>query len=252
MDSLREIFDAMNSRIRSPIFGSIAVMFIIFNWKPLFYLAFAHKPAEEKFQFFDANVTLISGLVAPIALGVLFAIASPWIALFSAWLAEAPTTRRKLRQTKSTDKILTEKLRLDQTRNQLLASEERALIDAAKRDEEVKEIEDPEIRDELKREIEQLRIASSNAEANLSNFISNNATTERELSKYQRNMGQIQELLAALERTQFELKDMNEIRETTLRANDSTDTELIDDAIEEVRRRQVEIIRTLHRITSVP
>lgn len=171
MDSLREIFDAMNSRIRSPIFGSIAVMFIIFNWKPLFYLAFAHKPAEEKFQFFDANVTLISGLVAPIALGVLFAIASPWIALFSAWLAEAPTTRRKLRQTKSTDKILTEKLRLDQTRNQLLASEERALIDAAKRDEEVKEIEDPEIRDELKREIEQLRIASSNAEANLSNFI---------------------------------------------------------------------------------
>lgn len=65
-------------------------------------------------------------------------------------------------------------------------------------------------------------------------------------------MGQIQELLAALERTQFELKDMNEIRETTLRANDSTDTELIDDAIEEVRRRQVEIIRTLHRITSVP
>jgi len=157
MDSFKEIFDALNSRVRSPIFGSISIAFIVFNWKALFFLTFANTTASERIHFFDDHTTLWSTLFLPIAIGLAFAIASPWIALFSTWAAEEPTMRRKIRQTKSSDKVLTEKLRLEQTRIQFLATEEKALIEAAKRDEEVQDIRDDNIRENLQKQIDEVR-----------------------------------------------------------------------------------------------
>ena len=157
MESLKEIFDAMNSRVRSPIFGSIAIAFLVINWKPIYYLLFANESVEIRFEFFDANTTLLTTVFWPPVIGIAFAVASSWIAFFSAWIAETPTTKRKLLQTKSADRVLTEKLRLEQTRKKFLAAEEKALIEEAKRDEEVQEIKDPTAREQLEERLDQMR-----------------------------------------------------------------------------------------------
>jgi len=158
MDGIREILDALNARIRSPIFGSIAIMFAVINWKPLFYLLFAEKAVAEKFTFFDANTCAWSIFVFPIVLGIIFAFAAPWIAYLSSRIAEAPTTMRKLLQTNAADKILTEKLTLEQKRNVLVAESAAMLTEAAaKRDEDAQKIDDPKIREDLQKQIDDLR-----------------------------------------------------------------------------------------------
>lgn len=212
MDTFREIFDAMNSRIRSPIFGSIAIASAIANWKPLFYLAFAKVPVADRFSFVDEHATFWLGFFWPVVLGFAFAMASPWVALFSAWAAEEPTKRRKIRQTKSADKILTEKLKLEKTRIQFMATEEEAIIDAAKRDEKVKEISDPEIRGDLQRQIDELR-----------------ESTRREISKAAPKRPEIDPKQTALEDT---LRILREEREASIKAEDNYRTKQLNDRID--------------------
>jgi len=160
MDGIKEILDALNTRIRSPIFGSIAIAFIFTNWKSLFYLAFSNTTVSAKFFYFDANTTVWSLIVIPMVIGLALAIASPWIALFSSQIAEFPTSKRKLLQVDSVHKSLLRKQELEQTRKQILAETEFHLIQAAKRDEAVQKIGDPKIREGLQKQIDDLREAS--------------------------------------------------------------------------------------------
>jgi hypothetical protein len=55
MDSIKEIFEALNQRIKPPIWGYIFFAFVGVNWKALYYLSFSGKPALMKFNYFDAN-----------------------------------------------------------------------------------------------------------------------------------------------------------------------------------------------------
>lgn len=157
MDSIKEIFDALNSRIRSPIFGSIALAFIAINWKSLYFLVFANTTATARIAYFETHTSFWSAIVFPIVIGTLFAIATPWIALFSTWVAERPTIRRKIRQAQAAENLLRNKLHFEQAREAFQSQQEGAKIEAAKRDEKVREISDPEIRADLQRQIDELR-----------------------------------------------------------------------------------------------
>jgi hypothetical protein len=157
MDGIKEILDALNTRIRSPIFGSITIAFIFTNWKPLFYLAFSDSTVSTKFTYFDTSTTIWSLIAIPLALGLILAVASPWITLFSSQVAEFPTSKRKLLQVDSIHKSLLRKQELEQTRKQILAETEIGLIKAAKRDEEIQKIGDPKIRENLQKQIDDLR-----------------------------------------------------------------------------------------------
>lgn len=158
MDSIREIFDAISNRIRSPVFGSIAIMFLIINWKPTFYLLFSDVSARSKFIFFDANTTTTSLLAKPVLLGIAFAVVAPWIAYVSSRIAEHPIKLRKLRQITVANETLTAKLTLEQKRNELIEKTAATLTEAAtKRDEEFQKIEDPKIKADLQTQIDELR-----------------------------------------------------------------------------------------------
>ena len=132
-------------------------MFIILNWKALYFLTFANTTVTARIQYFDEHTSWLSTLVGPVLFGILFAAASPWIALFSTWLAEEPIVRRKIRQARSAERFLTMKFELEQARLAFQAQQEEAKIESARRDQKVQEITDPKIREDLQQQIDELR-----------------------------------------------------------------------------------------------
>lgn len=92
-DLFKDIIKAWEERVRSPFLGSIGIAFVACNWKPIFYLLFSGEPVLDRFAFVDANTNAASLLLKPVVLGVLLAIAIPWLKFFGAWVAKAPTAR---------------------------------------------------------------------------------------------------------------------------------------------------------------
>ncbi len=143
---LKDSFEALGQRIRSPFLGSIALVFVALNWKALIYLAFSNKTLEERFVFFDCNTTAASLYIKPIFFGIILAILAPWLKLLGAFLAKLP-------------KELLDKLQHDQAQvrriyeieqsekeeraeEKLQAIREQRKIDAAKRLEEANTVSD--------------------------------------------------------------------------------------------------------------
>ena len=90
IDFIKESTEAFLQRIRSPIFGSIALSFVLYNWKPIWYLVFAQQPVPIKLAFFDLNTTNASLFWWPVFIGLIFALCSPWIKLVGALLVATP------------------------------------------------------------------------------------------------------------------------------------------------------------------
>jgi len=80
---MREIFEALGSRIKSPLFGYAAIAFVAINWRSLFYLMAAKVTAVERIKYFENNTTFYSLILLPIVFATIGAIIYPWInALF--------------------------------------------------------------------------------------------------------------------------------------------------------------------------
>lgn len=78
-DVLKDIFEAANNRIRSPFVGSIIIVFLAVNWRPVFNLLFGETEVLVRIAHFDNVTTWQSLYVWPIVGGVVFALASPWL-----------------------------------------------------------------------------------------------------------------------------------------------------------------------------
>ena len=157
MEFLKDTFAAMNDRVRSPFFGSILIVFIGANWRPVAYLLFGEQSLLDRFEYFEANSSVLSLLVAPLLIGVVLAILFPWIKLAGAFFASAP--KRRLDSLENEEAMLR---RIGLTRME--AKEQRALADleeaeeqrkiaAAKRLEQAKEVSE-----ETGRELERDRV----------------------------------------------------------------------------------------------
>lgn len=157
MDVLKEIFTAFNSRIRSPIMGSIIIVFIALNWKPIFYVLFSGEVVENRFQFFDANTDNYTLFWYPLLIGIFLAVISPWISLLGGWVAQYPISKHKKLELSNEHDLLIEKEKLEKQRASLLKTKEEELISQAKRDEEIKAIDDEEVREDLQNQIDELR-----------------------------------------------------------------------------------------------
>lgn len=159
MDSLKEIFDSLNQRIKSPFWGYIIIAFAGVNWKPLYYLFFSGEPALMKFNYFDENSDCLSLAIYPVIIGVATALAAPYIADFGSWWAKKPTNSWRLRHVEASHEILQAKNKLLIERDNAKAIHEQSLIDQARRDEAVKGIEDDQLRENLEEEISASRAA---------------------------------------------------------------------------------------------
>lgn len=156
MEIIKEIIAALNSRIRSPIVGSIILVFVAANWKPIYYMTFSGELVENRFHYFDNHTSGWTLFAIPIGLGFLFAYVSPWITLIGAKLAKNPISQRKKLEISNEHELLVEKTNLEKDRAGLLEQQELELIQQAKRNLTVDEFPD-ETRDNLQKQIDKLR-----------------------------------------------------------------------------------------------
>lgn len=183
MDSIKEIFDIMGQRIKSPVWGFIALAFIALNWQPLYFVLFSGEPAAEKFDFFDKNTDWISIYLRPLMFGTAFAVLSPRVSNWFIKLTVEPTNEKRMREVEEAHKISREKNRLSTEREneqkihrQKLANDEQELIDQAKRDVEIDQLPDG-VKGELQSQIDELRERDGSQSTNVlsSNDIGNRA-----------------------------------------------------------------------------
>lgn len=161
MDGLKELVEAFSARIRSPIIGSIALAFVIVNWKPLFFLLFSGEPAVAKFAFYDAKKTGYSPYIYPMIVGLVFALFLPWINFWGAKAVEAPITKHRNLQLDAAYAEAEKKTRHAIDMETVGAAHRRALLESAKVDQEIKEAN---IDDDVRGELEDKLVETKGAE----------------------------------------------------------------------------------------
>lgn len=154
---MKEIFEAIGSRIKSPLFGYVMIAFIAINWRSLFYLIASDVTAIERIKYFEENTTVNSLIFLPVIFAAFGAIIYPWINAIFLYLCKKPTELRNSIQALSEHSLLIKKQELEEVRSELLKKREQELIDRAKRDEELESLEDTETKEKIKDEIERLR-----------------------------------------------------------------------------------------------
>lgn len=154
---MRELFEAITLRLRSPIFGYYVLASAALNWKPLFYLIVSIKDPIDRIKYFEEHTNLDSILWHPLLLAAIFAVAYPWVQLILLKIVQIPTRLRNNIHAENEHSHLQKKLELERLRGKLVAEEEMQLIERAKRDEKVEEVVDPNRKEDLRRRLNQLR-----------------------------------------------------------------------------------------------
>jgi primosomal protein N' len=154
---MKDILEAIDTRVKSPLFGYYALSLIAINWAEFFYLIVDSGPAAERIAYFQGATNIASLIYYPLLSAIAYSILYPWIHYLSLWIGIKPTELKISLQARSEHSLIIEKQKLEEAHNKLLASTENELIDRAKRDAELNEIEDEEIRQKLQSEIEELR-----------------------------------------------------------------------------------------------
>lgn len=182
---MNDIIDAISTRIKAPYFGYALLAFIGFNWRGLFLLAITVGSPQERLAAFDAQTSFWSLVFFPLLIGGLIALASPWIRFAFNFVSQRPFEYMDNLLLTSEHIKTIRKTQLEQSRAKRFANKESELIDRAKRDEEVLEIEDEKLKEKLKQEIDALRQERDNMSNNLEKNINqaNLSPEEKELLK---------------------------------------------------------------------
>lgn len=137
MEFLKEYFDTISTRVKSPIIGSILVALFAANWKSIFYLFFAETSAAIRLGFVSNNFNLSSSILLPIVAGLLFASLLPWLNLLGAQLVRRPVNLlRRMHADEAIDlriHKLQSETRIEDATAALAAAKERATIEAERR-----------------------------------------------------------------------------------------------------------------------
>lgn len=154
---MHDVLDAISARIKAPYFGYALLAFIGLNWRGIFLLTVTSGSPQERLAAFDAQTSAWSLVVLPLLVGGLVTLVSPWLRLGFGLLSKRPFEHIDNLHLDSEHKKMIRKTQLEQSRSAFFASKESELIERAKRDEEVLEIEDEQLKEKLKREIDALR-----------------------------------------------------------------------------------------------
>ncbi|PTW87139.1 hypothetical protein DBL07_23390 [Achromobacter mucicolens] len=154
---MNDILDAISARVKAPYFGYVLLAFVGLNWRGIFLLAMTEGTPQDRLESFDAQTSLWSLLLFPLITGALVTILSPWIKLIFNFMSKRPVEYMDNLYLDSEHRKTIRKTQLEQSRADLFASKESELIERAKRDKEVLEIEDDQLKKKLTLEIEELR-----------------------------------------------------------------------------------------------
>ncbi len=186
MNELKEIFESLSARIKSPFFGYFFFFSIFMNWKAWFSLFFEDKSVTERIEIFELGTNSLTLIWYPLILAFFAALSAPWLRLFFVWAVEKPVTLRNLVQVRSENKILTERNRLKKLESESQALEEEKILAEARRDAELKDIEDEDARSRAEEKLRESRKQNSD-NANLRARMA--ATSKNNYRFYVKNVG---------------------------------------------------------------
>lgn len=154
---MNDVLDALSSRFKSPYFGYAFLAFFALNWRGLFLLFTLEATSIERLTAFDQQTNFWSLIFFPLLIGALVAIFSPWIKFLFQWISISPFTKLDDLSLEAENKRLIKQNELENSRTQQFANREKELIERAKRDEDVAEIDDEKTKEKLIAQIEMLR-----------------------------------------------------------------------------------------------
>lgn len=154
---MNDFIDALKTRINSPVLGYFGFAVLAFNWQAFFFLFVQDNDVPQRIQFFEQNTTASSLIGWPLTFSLSFSVLYPWITLFVTWLSAKPMELKEVIQANSEHKILVRRKQLEEARSKLLANAEVELIERAKRDQELDMVQNEELRQKLRAELDQLR-----------------------------------------------------------------------------------------------
>lgn len=154
---MKDIIDEINSRINSPLFGYFTLSLIAINWDPIFYLVVDSGSASERIKYFHHGTNEFSLFVYPFLIASAYSIGYPWLQYLFALIVTKPTELNSSIKAESEHRLLIKKQELEEVRSEILRNAEKELIERAKRDVELSEIDDKNVREKLQAELDQLR-----------------------------------------------------------------------------------------------
>jgi hypothetical protein len=154
---VKEVVEAVNNRLNTPYFGYAIWAFLALNWRGFFYLVLSKGKPEEKLALFDSHTDLNSLLVYPLAIGVIVAATAHWLKYLFAIIEKKPKELFEELQLEAEHNKTIKQTQLEQSRSELFAIKENELIDRAKRDEAVADIEDSETKEKLVNQLNSIR-----------------------------------------------------------------------------------------------
>jgi hypothetical protein len=166
---MKDVIDAVSSRIKTPYFGYAVLAFLALNWRGLFLLITTAGSPQERLATFDAVTNNYTLLVLPLLAGVLVAASTSWVQYVFGVVSRKPSGLIDNLYLEAEHKKTIRQAELEQSRSDLFAVKEKELIDRAKRDEEVASIEDNDAKLKLATQIEMLRQERDDLSAQLKN-----------------------------------------------------------------------------------
>ncbi len=154
---MNDIIDAIGARIKAPYFGYALLAFIALNWRGMFLLATTSGIPQDRLAAFDSITSFASLIIWPLVVGAAVTAFSPWIKFVFAFISKMPFEHIDNLNLHAEHKKTIRRTELERSRADLFAGKEAELIERAKRDEEVLQIEDESLQEELKAELDLLR-----------------------------------------------------------------------------------------------
>lgn len=155
--NMNDFVDALKTRFSSPLFGYYSLALFWFNWQAFLYLSMDDGNILSRIKYFEEHTSVASLIWWPLSFSLCFSLFYPWLVFFISWASTKPTELKIMDQVKSESRILQAKKQIEEEQSNFLADAEQNLIERAKRDQELDQFKNEELKARLKQEIENLR-----------------------------------------------------------------------------------------------
>jgi len=184
---MKEVFTAINDRLKTPYYGYALLAFLALNWRAIFVLFVFKGNAAERLAAFDSNTSFVKLLIMPLLIGLFVSLINPWLKVLFSWIEKKP--RQIYANTISDEEHnkLKYQIKLKIERDALEKVEEDKLISRAKRDSEIESIENESVKQKLKSEIEEVRSSNANSKTNNLNTLTKGEIELLTICKEQRS-----------------------------------------------------------------
>lgn len=179
---MKDVIDAVSSRIKTPYFGYTVLSFLALNWRGIFLLGTTEGTPQERLAAFDCVTSHYTLVVWPLLIGALVAASTHWVQYFFALISRKPNELIDNLHLEAEHSKTIRQTVLERSRSDLFAIKEQELIERAKRDEEVASIEDDEAKEKLTAQLDDLRREREQLSAQLRNQTSFGKPTAYNLS----------------------------------------------------------------------